>query len=483
MLPKPRIVAALALLLTLLGCARDGVVAQNESAASSRPDPVVAPAPAGKPSALLAEYVARPDNNYEYHIRASGRVGAATFVELIMTSQVWHDITWRHQLFIIKPSNINPANKQALLYIAGGNWKDELGGPASASKLPSGSDAFAQLAEVLGTPVVILRQVPFQPIFNGLTEDRAIAESFQRYLDTGDSTWPLLAPMVKSAVRAMDTVQKYTRDEWQLDVRTFTVTGASKRGWTTWLTGAVDARVTAMAPIVIDLLDLPRQMALARASFGGSPSQKISAYTERNMDEKLGTDAGRELLKIVDPYSYRAVLNQPKLIINGTNDPYWPLEALNLYWNDLGGEKYVLYVPNAGHGVNDYVRLMGSLAAFHRHAAQGMPLPKMNWSYAEELRGVRLTLSSDMAPTQALAWVAQSPTRDFREAVWRSTPMQRTATGFEFVLEKPAAGYAAVLGEGTYPTDYQLPFYLSTQVRVIGADSTAKAAAAAPAAE
>ncbi len=29
-----------------------------------------------------------------------------------------------------------------------------------------------------------------------------------------------------------------------------------QRGWVTWLTGAVDKRVMAMAPIVFDLLDL-----------------------------------------------------------------------------------------------------------------------------------------------------------------------------------------------------------------------------------
>ena len=51
--------------------------------------------------------------------------------------------------------------------------------------------------------------------------------------------------MVKSAVRAMDAVEQCVEREWSHKVETFTVTGASKRGWTTWLTGAVDPRVTA----------------------------------------------------------------------------------------------------------------------------------------------------------------------------------------------------------------------------------------------
>jgi PhoPQ-activated pathogenicity-related protein len=50
----------------------------------------------------------------------------------------------------------------------------------------------------------------------------------------------------------------------------------------------------------------------------------------------------------------------------GTNDEYWPLDALNLYWSELKGPKYVLYIPNNGHGLKDYGRIVGSLCALHR---------------------------------------------------------------------------------------------------------------------
>ena len=55
------------------------------------------------------------------------------------------------------------------------------------------------LAVQAGTPVAIVLQVPFQPLFNGLTEDRLISYTFGQYLVTQDPTWPLLLPMAKSS--------------------------------------------------------------------------------------------------------------------------------------------------------------------------------------------------------------------------------------------------------------------------------------------
>lgn len=162
----------------------------------------------------------------------------------------------------------------------------------------------------LKAPVAVITHVPHQPIFDGKVEDQIIAYTFEKFLKTGDPEWPLLLPMVKIAVRGMDATQEYADQNWALKINSFIVTGASKRGWTTWLTGAVDKRAVAIAPMVIDVLNMAEQMRLQKASFG-KPSEQISDYSERGLTEQLESTEAEALRSIVDPYSYRARLTHP----------------------------------------------------------------------------------------------------------------------------------------------------------------------------
>jgi PhoPQ-activated pathogenicity-related protein len=230
------------------------------------------PAAAARETApALQEYVSRPDSSYAWTVRTRGKLGSGSYAELILRSQTWHDIVWKHQLFVYRPAKVKES-AQALLLIDGGSWKDELEAkpdPSKPEQPPEKAMIFATLADMVQAPVAILRQVPQQPIFDGRKEDQIIALTFANYLKTGESDWPLLLPMVKSAVRAMDTVQELAKQEWQMDIEHFMVTGASKRGWTTWLTAASDPRVNALAPIVINMLNMAEHDKLQVESLGG----------------------------------------------------------------------------------------------------------------------------------------------------------------------------------------------------------------------
>nr|VFJ91628.1 MAG: PhoPQ-activated pathogenicity-related protein [Candidatus Kentron sp. H]VFJ92697.1 MAG: PhoPQ-activated pathogenicity-related protein [Candidatus Kentron sp. H]VFJ99503.1 MAG: PhoPQ-activated pathogenicity-related protein [Candidatus Kentron sp. H] len=430
---------------------------------------VAAPPPGPLAEGPLAEYVAKPDASYHWVKRQTGRLGATLYAELTLTSQTWRGIAWKHRLFVLQPSTVRPDVRHGLLFIAGGRWDDEVqndGIEPHEGEPPDEVRRLAGVAERLRTPVVVLRNVPRQPLFGGLYEDRLISLTFDKYLETRDPEWPLLLPMVKSAARAMDAAGQYAHEAWGLPVETYTVTGKSKRGWTTWLLGAVDPRVTAIAPMVIDVLNMARQMDHQRQTWGDF-SHKIHDYTERGLQDHLDTPSGKALLSMVDPYSYRDRLKQPKLIILGTNDHYWPLDALNLYWDGLVGDKYLLYVPNNGHDLTDSARLIGTLDALHQHAATGRPMPKLAWKFARDDDRLSLHIDTHPSAREVRAWVATAPTRDFRAARWRTFPMAREGGRAVYELATPPAGFTAVFGEVAYHPD-PLPCYLSTNVRILG---------------
>jgi PhoPQ-activated pathogenicity-related protein len=409
----------------------------------------------------LARYIATPDPAFAWTEVSSGHVGRTQYRELILTSQTWRDIPWKHQLVVFLPRDVERESGQGFLFVHGGRWRAEFEhgwkGP-----LPSSTRLFARLAETLRAPVGVLRHVPHQPLF-GRTEDRLIAYTFDRYLATGDESWPLLLPMVKSAVRAMDAMQQMVGIRWGVRLERFTVAGASKRGWTTWLTAAVDQRVNAIAPMVIDMLDIPAQIDLQKATFG-ELSEQVRDYEAIGLPDRVGTPRGQRLMEMVDPYRFRDRLLQAKLIVLGTNDRYWPLDALNLYWQGLEGPKHIFYAPNQGHSVRDYRQLIYNLAALHRHATRGATLPAMDWNFASAASETSVALRADPPPHSVRLWLANSESRDFREASWTSRSCRRRGEAWICRAAAAGNGLTAYFAEATWRERGAPPYSLSTTV-------------------
>lgn len=422
-----------------------------------------------KPSPL-ASYVQKTDDAFTWKKRSEGKIGGAEYVELLITSQNWKGVTWKHQAFLIKPSTAKETTKQALLLISGGSWRPEIENGV-ATGLPREATLLATAAEQFGTPIMVLQHVPFQPIFNGMKEDDAIAHTFEQYIRTGDDEWPLLFPMVKSAVRAMDVTQEYCKENWNLKIEHFTVTGASKRGWTTWLTSAVDPRVNALCPMVIDMLKMGPQMEHQVATWG-EPSEEIADYTSRGLNKLLDTPRGAALVNLVDPIVYKSAIKQPKVVMLGTNDAYWPLDACNLYWDDLEGPKWVCYIPNNPHGLNDVPRIIGALGAVHMQAAANKPMPKYAWKFEGTPEGLKLAVTPSDLPKKVRIWKATAETKDFRKSKWESEEIQRNGDAWTYTYPTPKEGYAAFFAELEY--DYLgFPTYLSTTLRILPSSAEA----------
>jgi PhoPQ-activated pathogenicity-related protein len=410
----------------------------------------------------LESYIRKPEPNFAWkqNGKTSREPAGDQIYDLHFVSQTWQGKNWQHQLQVYRPQSVAPA---AMMFL----WVT--GGSATPGQIAFGME----LARKSKAPVAFLYHIPNQPLLEEqLVEDDLIAETFVRYLKTKDENWPLLFPMVKSVVKAMDVLQAFGKREWGEPMSKFIVAGASKRGWTTWLAAAVDQRIGAIAPVVIDTLNMRAQMPRQLKAFGAY-SARLEPYTSRGLLPIPESPEGQRLLSMVDPWAYRDRLTLPKLIVNGTNDFYWAADALNLYWNELPANKWVIYVPNAGHDLrrqdrgnpNQMNHLVDGLAAFSRHQISGRPMPEVSWKHEDRNGKLRLSIAASPKPLGARLWVAQTASKDFRAANWTEQTANVSDGMVVGEVTPPDKGHIALFGEIDYEIE-GLKYQLSTQVRV-----------------
>ncbi len=405
----------------------------------------------------IFDFVKRPEPDYAWNLAEKLDIGGSRIYRLELTSQKWQDIVWKHALVVYEPAELKH-KEHMLLFVTGG----------SSGNVPQGKDMGMGLlmANYCGARVATLHQVPNQPLMNGRKEDDLITETWLKYLETGDSTWPLLFPMVKSAVKAMDSLEEFSVKQFNQPLQGFVISGASKRGWTSWLTSAVDPRIVATAPIVIDVLNFPAQMQHQKKTWGFY-SEQIADYTSKGLVHEDGIPKqGPEshLWKMMDPYSYRSRLTMPKLLIVGANDRYWSVDAMNLYWSDLLGQKHIHRAPNAGHGLDDgRDQALRTLGVFFRHSVAGKELPVLTWEPQIVDNRVGLSMNVSSKPESASLWVATSDSNDFRQSRWESKPLTGNGEKFSGHAIRNNSERVAVFGEAQY--EYEgLQYSLSTLV-------------------
>jgi PhoPQ-activated pathogenicity-related protein len=391
-----------------------------------------------------------------------------------MTSQKWRSADevdrtlWQHWITIYKPTRVKSATGMLLItgYSNDGHRPDPVVDPMLAS-----------LATTSHTVVSAVLDVPNQPLtftndaHGPRGEDEIIAYTWKQYLETGDATWLARLPMTKAAVRAMDTVESFmaTDKGGKLKVGHFVVAGASKRGWTTWTTAAVDRRVVAIIPMVIDVLNVIPSFNHHYRSYGfWSPA--VTDYYNLGLMDQLNTAAFRNLLSVVDPYSYRDRYTMPKLIINAAGDPFFLPDSSRFYFNDLPEEKYLRYMPNADHSL-DGTDVQENITAFYLSIIENARRPKFGWTF-ENNGDIRVTTTDQ--PIAVKLWQATNPEhRDFRVEwvgpLYHESPLAATGQGVYVAhVPEPAKGWTASFVELVYPgTQREYPLHFTTAVRIL----------------
>jgi PhoPQ-activated pathogenicity-related protein len=268
----------------------------------------------------------------------------------------------------------------------------------------------------------------------------------------------------------MDAVTDFLKSETggRKDVSRFVVAGGSKRGWTTWTTAAVDHRVEAIVPIVIDLLNVKKSF-IHHYRVYGFWAPAVKDYFNMGIMDRMNEPGFENLVDIVEPYSYRERYTMPKFMVNSAGDQFFLPDSSQFYFDDLPGEKYLRYVPNSDHSLRN-TDAMESITAFHDAVIKGRSRPKFTWKI--EQNGA-IQVETQDKPSAVKLWRATNARhRDFRlesvGPIYESVDLSPQPGGVYIGrVEKPAQGWTAYFVELTYPSGVKYPFKFTTGVHVI----------------
>jgi len=419
----------------------------------------------------LDDYLAAPDPSFTYGPTPVRTISGSGYTGYIwwMRSQQWRDSSevdrplWEHWVRVIKPNAVS--HDTALLYISGG----DNGGSA-----PSSFDsALLTVAMTTSSFVIELNMIPNQPlhfpdewdpryIYSGREEDEMIAYAWDKFYRTGDPTWLPRLPMTKAVLRAMDMLQaEYPQ------IQKFVVAGGSKRGWTTWTTAAsMDPRVVAIAPCVIDVLNMANSMRHHHDAYGYW-ADAVGDYEDMGCMNWINSSQCRDLMAVVDPYAYVKRMTLPKMVINSTGDQFFLPDSWQFYWDALEGEKHLRYVPNTHHGLDTQAWL--DIMAFYESILNEVARPQYSW---ERLSDGSLRVTTVTQPNAVRLWQAHNPVaRNFRldsiGAAWTSSPLFGQGNVYTASVPAPEQGWTAFMIELEFPSGGMTPFRFTTGVSVV----------------
>jgi len=268
------------------------------------------------------------------------------------------------------------------------------------------------------------------------------------------------------------------------------VAGASKRGWTTWTTGAVDPRVIAIVPIVMDALNFQVNAHHFWRAYGGW-SFVLDDYYQLNFTTKLDDPNMFKMMSIVDPYSYRDRLTMPKLVIDSAGDEFFMLDDNYYWWNDMVGEMHLLMVQNAEHSlITGLPEVIQGVSSFVSGILTNIARPTMQWTMGQSEFGGNITVVTSERPTKVM--VRHADTLDGVRRDWRlltgqkpcptvqvdgaclhpvfwheAEAFQTGPTTYSYVLDTIPNRWRAFFIEVEFRGDGLFPYVFTTQVNII----------------
>lgn len=321
-----------------------------------------------------------------------------------------------------------------------------------------------------------LTQVPNQPIYFNAdpirrTEDAFIAYTWAHFMnDTTKPEWLARLPMTKSVVRAMDAVQEFTSTiSFVPKIHDFLIAGASKRGWTTWTTAAVDKRVKVIVPIVMPIVGM-HDIIDEMYRVYGEWSFALDDYVRHKNLRYFGKPEFHKLASVVDPRTYIDRMDMLKYVVVASGDEFFLPDSTKFFWNKLKGPSYLRVLPNAEHTtIGSSLSALLSADSLLQRYKEGAPYPDFNFkiNYGNVSSSIIAYANGPIRPYVVKKWKAttlSTEKRDFRlltcaspacinPVLWTSEILEEEIPGSGIYVareDKPLYGWTGYMIEATF---------------------------------
>ncbi|KAN0009671.1 hypothetical protein ACTFIU_006968 [Dictyostelium citrinum] len=337
-------------------------------------------------SKILKNYVEQKDSHYKWTLNETYVTNFNSKIYILeLTSQQWmkdhsDNSIWKHWLTICVPNGYSATHNVGYLHMTDGfnqNWTI----PTLQSLNQFSMDICNQTSSITST----LYQVPNQFITfenDGIPrqEDDIVAYTWRKYIDTQDSNWVSLLPQTKAGTAAMTAIQEFGKQKSFYNIEKFVVSGASKRGWTTYGIAMIgDKRLAAAIPMVIGVPNLVKDIKEQITCFGNW-SWALDSYTNQGIPTFLDTKYFKVVTDIVDPLNYLDIMESvPKFIILTVHDEFFIPDSTKFFFNQIKGEKRLgLYQTN--HAVSYFQGVSTEVSKYFKLIANNQVRPELSWN-------------------------------------------------------------------------------------------------------
>lgn len=443
-------------------------------------------------SGFLSKFVKDYDDAYKVEVYAEkqGEGYKAYFLDFV--SQSWHPEktvppVWRHWLTLIIPNQ--RVKDIGMLVLTEGLSTNE----SPMSEIPP---YFISLAVSSKSVVAILEGFPRDKVgiyetptkVVNLEPTEFVSWSLKQYFETYDPGWIIFCPLVKSVVRAMDAVQEFLLKNLrsEIPIKEFILCGDAPF-FVLWLVPPVDSRVIGLVSINVAAFNLEQQikrMFMDEVSF----PPLFAEMDDAGILPLLETEDGENLLKVIDPYFYRASLQIPKLVISIGNENVHALVPLSEQMNsEIPETVYWLMCPHLQlsreyaflpqqmllnflsptnipvYDFKDTIRVF-----YHRILGQ-KNMPTFHWDFSP-MGECTVKVSEEVI--ECRAWYCSKDKRgdifNLANKDWNCKILSESAEGiYRTIIAIPSQQYTAIFLEVIFPSLMGVPFPITSNIHVI----------------